>query len=93
MGNRVISKSSHDLVATKERALIDANICVNATNRSSQSAAAEPACLIVGAAKPDEDASGKKYNTVCLVQWAGFAAKECEYSWLNDSDLGSCYDS
>ena len=28
-----------------------------------------------------------------LVQWAGFAGKEGEYSWLNDSDLCSCYDS
>ena len=28
-----------------------------------------------------------------LVQWAGFAGKEGEYSRLDDSDLDSCYDS
>ena len=92
-GNRVISKSSQDLVARKERALIAASIGVRATNSSSQPATAEPECLIVGAAKPGEDVSGKKYNTMYLVQWAGFAGKEGEYSCLNDSDLGSCYGS
>ena len=91
-GIRVISKSSQDLVARKERDLIAASLGVPA---GKQPAAAQPECLIVGAAKPGEDASGKKYSTMYLVQWqcAGFAGKEGEYGWLNDSDLGSCFGS
>jgi hypothetical protein len=92
-GIRVISKSSQDLVARKERALIAASIGVPGSNSSNQPAAPEPECVIVGAAKPGEDVSGNRYSTMYLVQWAGFVGQDNEYSWLNDSDLGGCYDS
>jgi hypothetical protein len=82
-------------VARKERALVAASVGVHGTNSNNEPAAPQPECLIVGAAKPGEDVSGKKYSTMYLVQWqcAGFAGKEGEYGWLNDSDLGSCYGS
>ena len=89
----MVSKSSQDLVARKERALIAASVGVPDTNSNNEPAAPQPECVIVGAAKPGEDVSGKKYSIMYLVQWAGFAGKEGEYSWLNDSDLCSCYDS
>jgi hypothetical protein len=94
-GIRVLSKSSQDLVARKERALIAASVGVPDTNSNNEPAAPQPECVIVGAAKPGEDVSGKKYSIMYLVQWqcAGFAGKEGEYGWLNDSDLGSCYGS
>ena len=91
-GIRVVSKSSQDLVARKERALLSASVGVPGTNSNNEPAAPQPECLVVGAAKPGEDVSGKKYSIMYLVQWAGFADKEGEYGWLNDSDLCSCYD-
>lgn len=92
-GVRVVSKSSQDLVAREERALIAASIGAHGTNSSTEPMSSGQECSIVGAAKPGEDVSGKKYSTMYLVQWAGFAGEANEYSWLNDSDLGSCYDS
>ena len=92
-GVRVISKSSQDLVARKERDLVVASMGVRANNSSNEPAEPQPECLIVGAAKPGEDVSGKRYSTMYLVQWVGFEGQQGEYSWLNDSDLGSCYGS
>jgi len=63
-GIRVISKSSQDLVARKERALIAASVGVPDTNSNGGPAAPQPECVIVGAAKPGEDVSGKKYSTM-----------------------------
>ena len=89
----MISKSSQDLVSRKERDLVVASMGVRANNSSNEPAEPQPECLIVGAAKPGEDVSGKRYSTMYLVQWVGFGGQQGEYSWLNDSDLGSCYGS
>ena len=61
-GIRVVSKSLQDLVARKERALIAASVGVPDTNSNNEPAAPQPECVIVGAAKPGEDVSGKKYS-------------------------------
>ena len=74
-GIRVISKSSQDLVARKERALIAASIGVPGTNSSNEPAAPQPECLIVGAAKPGEGVSGKRYSLCTWFNWLALQAK------------------